>query len=200
MFQMQTVTYRRRKNSMTVGAFVCPSLPLSPSNSSYNSFGGSINRSRLTPKTSRVLRRPLRAHVVSGPSDPSEPEPQSQGTGLPPADTDSSDLALPDLKKLFDKAGDPDCEQCYGEGEIECVVCQGKGFITLTMMGTTSSSQCRMCKGRGKIPCPSCRAVVYKSVLWWDQIPSEEEDPDEKWREGPDGEPRIPWNKPPTSL
>ncbi|KAK1869125.1 hypothetical protein I4F81_011607 [Pyropia yezoensis] len=92
--------------------------------------------------------------------------------------------------------GEPDCGQCGGAGTIGCVVCGGTGSVTMTlMMDTTSSSQCRMCRGRSRIPCPSCRAVVYKSVVWWDKIPDDDED--EEWRKGDDGSPRMPWSPPP---
>lgn len=108
----------------------------------------------------------------------------------------TSNVSLPDLRRLIDGAGDPDCVQCHGSGQIRCAVCDGKGMLSLTMMDTTSASTCRLCQGRRIIPCPSCRSEVFRSVLWWDQIPSKEDDPDEKWRDGPDG-PRIGWGGPP---
>lgn len=125
-------------------------------------------------------------------------EPERQGTDQLQStdDIEASDLALPNLRELFEGAGKPDCEQCSGKGEIQCPVCNAKGFITLTMMDTTSSSQCRMCRGQRIVPCPTCREMVYKSVLWWDQIPAQEDDPNEDWRRGPDG-PRISWGDPP---
>lgn len=127
----------------------------------------------------------------------SEPKSVEEDPDREDPDTGASDLALPNLRELFAGAGRPGCEQCDGKGVIVCPVCDGKGYISLTMMDTTSSTQCRMCRGKRVIPCPSCRDIVYKSVVWWDQIPSEEDDPEEKWREGPDGEPRIPWSEPP---
>lgn len=114
------------------------------------------------------------------------------------SDKDASDLSLPDLKELFAEGGDPGCEQCEGKGTISCPVCNGKGYFSLTMMDTTSATTCRMCRGRRSIPCPSCREAVFKSILWWDRIPSEDEDPNEDWRNGPDG-PRIEWGGPPTN-
>lgn len=119
-------------------------------------------------------------------------------TNAPSDDTSVSDLSIPDLRELLSSGGKPDCVQCHGKGEIECMVCDGKGFFSLTMMEKTSAGQCRMCRGNRVIPCPSCKEFVYKSVLWWDQVPSQEEDPNEEWRDGPDG-PRIDWTGPPTS-
>lgn len=113
-------------------------------------------------------------------------------------DSSPSDLALPDLRELFEGAGKDGCEQCNGDGVIVCPVCNGKGFISFSMMDTVSTAQCRMCRGQRYVPCPSCRDEVYKSVLWWDLIPSPEDDPDEKWREGPDGQPRIRWGDDPS--
>jgi hypothetical protein len=92
---------------------------------------------------------------------------------------------------------DPHCAQCKGSGEIECPVCDTKGFVTIDMMNTVSAVQCRLCQGRRIIPCPTCREIIYKTILWWDRIPSEEEDPDQSWQQGPDGEPRMPWTPPP---
>lgn len=106
------------------------------------------------------------------------------------------EVSLPDLRRLMDGSGSAGCEQCGGAGQIECVVCEGKGMISITMMDTTSASTCRLCQGRRIIPCPSCRSEVFKSVLWWDKIPSPEEDPEGKWRDGPEG-PRIQWGGPP---
>lgn len=113
-------------------------------------------------------------------------------------DTDVSDLSLPDLKQLFSSEGEPGCVQCEGKGEVVCPICMGKGYFSLTMMDTTSATTCRMCRGRRIIPCPTCREIVFKSIMWWDQIPSEEQDPSEEWRDGPDG-PRISWGEPPVS-
>lgn len=124
----------------------------------------------------------------------------ASGSGNKDADdTNASDLSLPDLRSLFAPSGDPNCEQCEGTGTVVCPVCTGTGYFTVTMMDTVSSSQCRLCKGQKYIPCPSCRQEVYESVLWWDLVPSKEDDPDEKWREGPDGEPRIKWNNNPAT-
>lgn len=68
------------------------------------------------------------------------------------------------------------------------------------MLDTVSSAQCRMCRGGREVPCPSCRQVVYKSVVWWDQVPNEEEDPEQKWRfEGGDDEARITWGDNPAN-
>lgn len=146
-----------------------------------------------------VSRRRLRACASTPPSDSSQSESQPQekeGSETDP-DDDASDLALPSLKEIFAGAGRPGCSQCDGKGEISCPVCNGKGYLSLVMMDTTSSTQCRMCRGSRSVPCPTCRDVVYKSVVWWDQTPSEEEDPEGKWREGPDGNPRISWTEPP---
>lgn len=115
-------------------------------------------------------------------------------------DRTASDLSLPDLQKLFYEGGDPNCDHCKGAGVITCPVCEGKGYYSVTLMDITSSSTCRMCRGRRVIPCPTCREMVFKSIMWWDQIPSEDEDPDENWRTGPDGMPRIPWGEPPTEV
>lgn len=112
-------------------------------------------------------------------------------------ENDASGLVLPDLRSLFAGAGKEGCEQCGGSGEAPCPVCEAKGFVSVTMMDTVSSSQCRMCKGKRAIPCPSCRQEVYSSVLWWDLIPPKEEDSDEDWAEGPDGEPRLRWSSNP---
>jgi hypothetical protein len=92
---------------------------------------------------------------------------------------------------------DPNCTQCKGNGEIECPVCDSKGFVSLEMMNTVSATQCRLCQGRRIVPCPTCRTVIYESIVWWDRIPSEEEDPEQSWQEGPDGDPRMPWTPPP---
>lgn len=146
-----------------------------------------------------VSRRRLRACGSTLPEDSSQPDPQpkeTEGSSRDP-DGDASDLTLPILKELFTGAGRPGCVQCDGKGVIPCPVCDAKGYIALTMMDTTSSAQCRLCRGGRSVPCPTCREIVYKSVVWWDQIPSQEEDPDEKWREGPDGNPRISWTEPP---
>lgn len=131
--------------------------------------------------------------------DPSAGEPSTQPestVGGSADDTEESDLALPNLKELFAGAGRAGCEQCGGSGEIPCPVCEAKGFVTLSMLDTVSSAQCRLCRGQRAIPCPTCRRLVYKSITWWDQIPSKDEDPDEKWKDGPDG-PRISWSEPP---
>lgn len=122
-----------------------------------------------------------------------EPETESGGDGGSD-DSTASDLTLPDLRALFEPAGDPDCEQCEGAGVVPCMVCGGTGVFTMTMMDTVSTTTCRMCKGKKYMPCPSCRSEVYSSVLWWDLIPSKEDDPEEKWRDGPDGEVRFRWN------
>lgn len=174
------------------GAFTAPAPSLLARRSHLGLLSLRANGLRLPPSVAR-RRRVITADgsggVDGGPKDGEKTEPRKRDP-----DTDASDLALPDLKALFEPSGDPDCEQCEGAGLIVCPVCQGKGYITMTMMDTTSSTQCRMCKGKRFIPCPSCRAEVYKSVLWWDLIPSVEDDPEEKWREGPDGKPRIRWS------
>lgn len=160
-----------------------------------------LSRERKPPNgPAYVSRRRLRACESTAPADSSEPDPQSKEKEESARDLDdeASDLALPILKELFAGAGKPGCEQCDGKGTIPCSVCDGKGYIALTMMDTTSSAQCRLCRGGRSIPCPTCRQIVYKSVVWWDEIPSQEEDPEEKWREGPDGNPRISWTEPPT--
>lgn len=141
----------------------------------------------------RVLRRRRRARAgVDAASSSAAGEGEEKGVAGSD-DAEASDLALPSLKALFAGAGDPNCEQCGGRGETGCAVCNATGFIKITMMDTVSSSQCRLCRGRRCIPCPTCRKEVYKTVLWWDLIPSKEEDPEENWRTGPDGEPRIRW-------
>ncbi len=149
-------------------------------------------RSRVR-STSAARRR--RVVAVDGQGSPVGDQPKDEeSSARTEEDSEASDLALPDLRALFESAGDPNCEQCTGSGITPCPVCDAKGFFSLTMMDTVSSSQCRLCKGKKNIPCPTCRAEVYKSVLWWDLIPSKEEDPEEKWREGPEWEPRFRWN------
>lgn len=159
--------------------------------------GGTWLTTQRKPRTNAapppaVLRRLAVLCDIGRPSTGADAE--GMGAAKKPDDSTASDLALPNLRDLFEAVGDPDCEQCGGAGWITCAVCDGKGFFTLTMMDTVSSTQCRMCRGQGKIPCPSCRAEVYDSVLWWDLIPSKEDDPEEKWRDGDeDGNPRISW-------
>eukprot|EP00177_Eucheuma_denticulatum_P002932 GFKZ01005267.1.p2 GENE.GFKZ01005267.1~~GFKZ01005267.1.p2 ORF type:complete len:196 (-),score=14.60 GFKZ01005267.1:994-1581(-) len=189
-----------------IDAFVPSSLPTA------FPLPNSACRPQLTPcfrkpiTSPRLAKRRLRPFAQT--PTPENPQPETPDPNPEPAtstdvprnldpDRDASDLVLPNLKELFAGAGHPDCPQCDGDGVITCPVCDGKGYIAMTMMDTTSSTQCRMCRGSRVIPCPSCRDIVYKSVVWWDQIPSEEEDPDENWRTGPDGEPRIPWTPPP---
>lgn len=99
------------------------------------------------------------------------------------------------LRALFEIGADENCVQCIGKGEIECPLCMGKGFTSMRMMDVVSSSTCRLCHGRCIAPCPTCREEVYRSVLWWDRIPTD--DVEERWREGPDG-PRIEWGGNPT--
>lgn len=147
------------------------------------------------------ITRKRRVRSALGTPDPS-PEPSDQETSetssedqSPEIDVEDAKLQVP-LPSIFETNGNPECEQCTGAGEIECPVCSGTGFFSLTMMDTVSSTQCRMCQGHKIIPCPSCRQVVYKSVLWWDQVPSEEDDPEEKWRDGEDG-PRFRWGENP---
>lgn len=123
-------------------------------------------------------------------NDGAEQSADSGSTGVP-------DTLPVDYARAVDGRGKDGCEQCDGVGSIVCPVCGGKGYISMTMMDTVSAAQCRMCRGRGAIPCPSCRDFIFKSVIWWDQIPSEDEDPDENWRTGPDGQPRVPWGGPP---
>ncbi|KAI0566713.1 Heat shock protein DnaJ [Gracilaria domingensis] len=130
-------------------------------------------------------------------SDSSSDETKSESaSGLPEQAEEDDDEVQITIPNAFEVSGDPDCVQCTGNGEVDCPVCNGTGFFTLTIMETVSSSQCRMCSGRKIIPCPTCRQIVFKSVLWWDQIPSEEEDPEEKWRDGPDG-PKFRWGENP---
>lgn len=145
--------------------------------------------------TSKRITRRRSLHTIHMSDDPKPEETPTNPSDEvePDSNIEISDLSLPNLRELFEGAGDPNCGQCSGKGEISCPVCQAKGFISLTMMDTVSSAPCRMCHGQCIIPCPSCRQIVYKSITWWDRIPSKEDDPDEKWREGPDGEPRIPW-------
>lgn len=162
-------------------------------------FGG-YGRERLTnrPAIRGTSRRQRTSIIVcdAGGSDKVKDTSSKDGDG---DNKNVSELALPDLSSLFSSAGDPDCDVCHGDGVIPCVLCDGKGYFTLTMMDTVSSTQCRLCKGKRVIPCPSCRKEVYKSVLWWDLIPSKEDDPEENWREGPDGEPRIRWSDNPAN-
>ena len=164
-----------------------------------------ISRTRQRATRRRRVRIPYLSQASEGGPPPEGDDPHDKGMGEGEIDggevedsddVDASDLTLPNLRELFEGAGRPGCEQCDGEGEIECPVCAGKGFFSLSMMDTVSSAQCRMCRGQRNIPCPTCRDMVYKSVLWWDQIPSAEEDAEEKWRDGPDG-PRIRWGDPP---
>lgn len=127
------------------------------------------------------------------PSDPDKPSSEKAGEAL-----QSVPDALPqDLVRAVGGKGKEGCEQCAGVGSIACPLCGSKGFISISMMETVSAVQCRLCRGRCAIPCPTCREFIYKSVVWWDQIPSEEDDPDENWRVGPDGNPRVPWSPPP---
>jgi hypothetical protein len=123
--------------------------------------------------------------------DSAQAQGEHEEKGLVP-DTLSADVA-----RAVEGKGKEGCEQCVGVGSIACPVCSGKGFSTISMMETVSAAQCRLCRGKCAIPCPTCREFIYKSVVWWDEIPSEEEDPDQNWRTGPDGNPRIPWSPPP---
>lgn len=172
------------------------------------SFG---NHSTSSPRIStRIRRRRLiwhaRANIERDEGDydvnrsnEKSDEKNREGESSSTDDTEPSNITLPDLRELFTSAGDPNCGQCKGKGSIECPICNGNGYFILTMMETTSATTCRMCRGRRSIPCPSCRAIVFKSILWWDRIPSQDDDPDENWRKGPDG-PRIDWGGPPNKL
>lgn len=127
---------------------------------------------------------------------PSPPEPsksndepnKKQSSSSPPE-------TIPEFSQILSSRGDPSCKQCEGRGEISCPVCASQGFVSMKMFDTVSTVQCRLCRGKVRIPCPSCRSMIYKSVLWWDQIPKD--DPEDKWRTGEDGQPRIPWTPPP---
>lgn len=194
-------------------AWRSPSFILSSPTAAYSNLGNLSHASAPTrlsrkPALGRLLSQPLKpirrrravlcaAQPQNSDASDKDDQPSDTDNRINQDDKTASDLALPDLQKLFYEKGDPDCQQCEGEGVITCPVCNGTGFLTLTMMDQTSSTTCRMCKGRRLIPCPSCRTLVFKSVLWWDQIPSEEDDPDETWRTGPDGQPRFPWGGPP---
>lgn len=169
----------------------CPAFALSMPSCTLTPMRPAVKRATRGGKV--MVSRRRRALAVGDKTDSGDSEPDENGESEA-VDSGPSDLALPDLRSLFEGAGDPECGQCTGKGETPCPVCDAKGFVSLSMMDTVSSSQCRMCKGKRSIPCPSCRQEVYKSVLWWDLIPSKEEDPDEQWREGPDGEPRIRWS------
>eukprot|EP00180_Rhodochaete_pulchella_P001121 Plantae.Rhodophyta-Rhodochaete_pulchella.ctg19402.p1 GENE.Plantae.Rhodophyta-Rhodochaete_pulchella.ctg19402~~Plantae.Rhodophyta-Rhodochaete_pulchella.ctg19402.p1 ORF type:complete len:183 (-),score=4.89 Plantae.Rhodophyta-Rhodochaete_pulchella.ctg19402:640-1188(-) len=105
--------------------------------------------------------------------------------------------SMPNYIEIANTPGDADCVQCRADGWITCPVCEGKGFYTTQIMETVSSSMCRMCGGKKTIPCPSCKTALFQSAVWWDLIPDEDEDPDEKWREDEDGNMRYRWNYPP---
>ncbi|PXF43153.1 hypothetical protein BWQ96_07097 [Gracilariopsis chorda] len=175
-------------------------LPLFPPRSSIIA-----NSTPLQPlkrhRTRHSVARRRRVRSAAETPDPS-PEPSGQDASGASSEDESEQIDIEDIKlqfplpSIFENSGNPECEQCAGAGEIECPVCSGTGFYSLTMMDTVSSSQCRMCQGHKSIPCPTCRRVVYKSVLWWDQVPSAEDDPEEKWRDGEEG-PRFQWGENP---
>lgn len=150
------------------------------------------------PKSEQAAEEPS-DETTEGTTGESTEKGSSEGAQAAKGSTSPSDVSLPDLRRLMDGSGSVGCEQCGGAGQIECVVCEGKGMLSLVMMDTTSASTCRLCQGRRIIPCPSCRSEVFRSVLWWDEIPSQEEDPEGKWRDGPDG-PRIKWGSPPNEI
>lgn len=153
-----------------------------------------------------VLRRtpPRSTSSTGAPGGAAEDDAPADGSEIPMAEQvdgavsgDVPDALPADLVRAMSGKGKDDCVQCAGAGSVACPVCGATGFVRMTMMDTVSASQCRLCRGRCAVPCPSCREFVYKSVMWWDEIPSEEEDPDENWRKGPDGTPRVPWSPPP---
>ncbi|CAN8074130.1 unnamed protein product [Agarophyton chilense] len=146
----------------------------------------------------RRQRARFLAEQPQSPPESSSDETNEETTSDHPEQTqplEEVDLPVPNA---FEVSGEPGCIQCSGKGEIDCPVCDAKGFYSINLMDTVSSSSCRLCMGRRTIPCPSCRQIVYKSVLWWDQIPSAEEDPEQKWTDGPDG-PRFGWGENPSA-
>lgn len=59
------------------------------------------------------------------------------------------------------------CEDCEGEGVVECRFCQGTGFLTI---GETiyKGKDCPVCSGTGEEECKSC--MGRKWVAKWRQI------------------------------
>jgi DnaJ-class molecular chaperone len=59
------------------------------------------------------------------------------------------------------------CEDCEGEGVVECRFCQGTGFLTI---GETiyKGKDCPVCSGSGEEECKSC--MGRKWVAKWRQI------------------------------
>jgi hypothetical protein len=147
--------------------------------------------------TRRVAAPQSQVSSMSDTPPDAEPEPSQAAPGESAEAPAVSDELQDDLTRAVTGRGEEGCEQCTGVGSVACPVCSAKGFLSISMMETVSATQCRLCRGRCVIPCPTCRSVIFKSVVWWDLIPSEEDDPEEKWRTGPDGRPRMPWSPPP---
>lgn len=162
-----------------------------------------VNVVRHGPSRSKYLPVRRRERVVlmvsSSTSNTNESSPNTSKndveSGDPAAETPSA--STDNLSKVIVGTGSEGCEQCAGVGSIACPVCGSKGYVSMNMMDTVSAGQCRLCRGKCVIPCPSCRDFIYRAVVWWDQIPDDEEDPEENWRNDDEGNPRIPWSPPP---
>ncbi|KAK4534942.1 hypothetical protein CDCA_CDCA03G0967 [Cyanidium caldarium] len=144
--------------------------------------GTTLGPWRLTPGTCTTTRRArtaprLRAAVtkpesLGGNEGSTERHPKRVSSGLR---FNSKFLAALDAVELPDSiptladimAVDPgtrDCEQCGGTGQAPCACCEGRGMITVEMLGDVSAAQCAVCRGRRVAPCTRCKPHVY-SVL-----------------------------------
>ena len=126
-------------------------------------------RARAAPRLRAAVAKPA---PLGGNEGSAERHPQRVSSGLR---FNSKFLAALDAVELPDSiptladimAVDPgtrDCEQCGGTGQAPCACCEGRGMITVEMLGDVSAAQCAVCRGRRVAPCTRCKSHVY-SVL-----------------------------------